>query len=84
MIVVRGHVQERAMERYGLHLDEYDVDEIRRMIKHGEAEFIKFVGEHELGKVSAWKIKWEGMWIYPLIIFDEDMVLTFYTKNMLK
>ncbi len=80
------HCQERAMERYGIYLDKEDIQQISYDIYNGDenVEFLGFLNKNNGDKVSAWKVKWKDNYIYPLIIFDQKRIVTFYTKNMVK
>lgn len=78
MIEYKTHVQERAMERFGVFLTIEQLNYIVTRIYEGDAEYIG----RGRNNTTIWCIDHEGTKLYPLIDFENKFILTFLTKTM--
>lgn len=76
------HAQERALERFGLGIGEYDVFTMVRMImeQHPDVEFI----ERQSSNRTIWKIRWEDTNLFTIYNRKHKVLATFLTKGMVK
>jgi len=73
------HVQERALERYGIVLSLTDIRRITQQIVSGEAP----VEYRRSNNIVVYKVEHEGINIYPLYSHKIGYVKTIVTKSMI-
>lgn len=71
------HAQARALERYGVHLDNWDISNIIHAIHKNEGTLV----EHLPDGKSLWRLTYKGVEMLPLLTPDLWCVITFKTHG---
>ena len=74
---LRSHAITRAKQRYGLLLSRKDIEEVNRMIRNGEAEFI----QRESRTRTRWAVTFRGLRMVAIYNSDHNCVATFLPEE---
>jgi hypothetical protein len=74
------HAKERALERFGLDLSEYEMFTMVDMIMTNHPD-VKLIGRQSNYR-TVWKIRWEGCNLFAVYNSKQKVIATFLTKSM--